>query len=170
MARFGPTGKASKKLVHLLRWSSFPGRTGLNFGWMDRAHICLICLRTLTSIRGLRTAMRDQSDWRERIHVVRASARPNYYRKGVYYYYYYHYHYHYHYLYQNSTPIWRLDTKFSKNAWNVSASNSEIVGHKDPRLGQIVYILVFYNISFSWLLPLDGFQFIFLLRDSENDL
>ena len=24
--------------------------------------------------------------------------------------------------------------------------------------------------SFSWLLPLDGFQFIFLLRDSENDL
>ena len=31
-------------------------------------------------------------------------------------------------------------------------------------------MLVFYNISFSWLLPLDGFQFIFLLRDSENDL
>ena len=44
------------------------------------------------------------------------------------------------------------------------------MGHKDLRLGQIVYILVFYNISFSWLLPLDGFQFIFLLRDSENDL
>ena len=34
-----------------------------------------------------------------------------------------------------------------------------------------VYKLVFYNnISFSWLLPLDGFQHIFLLRDSENDL
>ena len=44
------------------------------------------------------------------------------------------------------------------------------MGHKDLRLGQIVYILVFYNISFSWLLPLDGFQFIFTLRDSENDL
>ena len=44
------------------------------------------------------------------------------------------------------------------------------MGHKDLRLGQIVYILVFYNISFSWLLPLDGFQFNFLLRDSENDL
>ena len=29
--------------------------------------------------------------------------------------------------------------------------------------------LVFNNISFSWLLPLDGFQFIFLLCDSEND-
>ena len=44
------------------------------------------------------------------------------------------------------------------------------MGHKDLRLGKIVYILVFYNISFSWLLPLDGFQFNFLLRDSENDL
>ena len=42
------------------------------------------------------------------------------------------------------------------------------MGHKDLRLGQIVYILVFYNISFSWLLPLDGFQFTFSLRDSEN--
>ena len=30
--------------------------------------------------------------------------------------------------------------------------------------------IYFYNISFSWLLPLNGFQFIFLLRDSENDL
>ena len=32
MDRLGPTGKVSKKLVHLLRWSSFPGRTDLNFG------------------------------------------------------------------------------------------------------------------------------------------
>ena len=41
--------------------------------------------------------------------------------------------------------------------------------HKDLRLRQIVYILVYYNISFSWLLPLDDFQFIFLLRDSEHN-
>ena len=40
------------------------------------------------------------------------------------------------------------------------AKNSETVGHKNLR--QIVYILVFYNISFSWLLPLDGFQFFFV--------
>ena len=44
------------------------------------------------------------------------------------------------------------------------------MGHKDLTLGQIFYILVFDNISFSWLLPLDRFQFIFLLRDSEKDL
>ena len=57
----------------------------------------------------------------------------------------------------NCPPIWRLHTKLYKGAGNVSANNSETVGHKDLRFGQIVYILVFYNISFFWLLPLDGF-------------
>ena len=32
MDRFGPTGKVLKKVVHLLRWTTFPGRTGRNFG------------------------------------------------------------------------------------------------------------------------------------------
>ena len=73
-------------------------------------------------------------------------------------------------VHQNGTPIWRLHTKLYKGAWNVSANNSETVGRKDLRLGQIVYILVFYNISFSWLLLLDSFQYNFLLRDGENDL
>ena len=41
-------------------------------------------------------------------------------------------------------------------------NNSETVGQKDLRLGKTV--------SFSWLLPPDGFQFIILLYDSENDL
>ena len=71
-------------------------------------------------------------------------------------------------VHQNGTPIWRLHTKLYKGAWNVSANNSETVGHKDLRLGQMVYMLVFYKISFSWLLPLDGFQFIFLLSDSKK--
>ena len=73
-------------------------------------------------------------------------------------------------VHQNGAPIWRLHTKLYKGAWNVSPNNSETTGHKDLRLGQIVYMLVFYNISFSWFLPLDSFQFNFLLRDSENDL
>ena len=73
-------------------------------------------------------------------------------------------------MHQNGTPIWRLHTKLFKDASNVSANNSETMDHKDLRLGQIVYILVFYNISFSWLLPLDGSQSMFLLRDSKNDL
>ena len=61
-------------------------------------------------------------------------------------------------------PMWCLHTKLYKGAYNVLANNSETVAHKDLRFGQIVYILVFYNISFSWLLPPDGFQFIFLCR------
>ena len=73
-------------------------------------------------------------------------------------------------VHQNGTPIRRLHTKLYQGAWNVSANNLETVGHKDLRLEQIFYILVFYNTSFSWLLPLDGFQFIFLLRDSDNGL
>ena len=68
-------------------------------------------------------------------------------------------------MHQNVALIWRLHTKLYKGARNVSANNSETAGHKDLRLTQIVYILVCYNISFSWLLPLDGFQFNFLLRD-----
>ena len=73
-------------------------------------------------------------------------------------------------VHQNGTPIWRLRTMLCKDAWNVAANTSETLGHKDLGLGQIVFILVFYNISFSCLLLLDGFQSTFLLRDSENDL
>ena len=68
-------------------------------------------------------------------------------------------------VHQNGAPIQRLHAKLYKGAWNFSSDNSET---EYLRLGQIVYILVFYNTSFSWLLPLDDFQFIFLLRDSEN--
>ena len=71
-------------------------------------------------------------------------------------------------VHQNGAPIWRLHTKLYKGAWNVSANTSETVRHKDLRLGQIVYILVFYNISFSWLLPLDSFQFIFFVARQKD--
>ena len=54
--------------------------------------------------------------------------------------------------------------KVYNGAWNVSANKSETVGHIDLRLGKIVYISVCCNTSFSWLFPLDGFQFIFLCR------
>ena len=69
-------------------------------------------------------------------------------------------------VHQNGTPTWCLHTKLYKGTWNVSANNSnnsETVGHKDLRLGQIVYTLVFYNILFSLLLPLNGFQFNFFV-------
>ena len=37
MDRFGPTREVSRKRVHLLRWTYFPGLPGWNFDWMDRA-------------------------------------------------------------------------------------------------------------------------------------
>jgi len=45
-----------------------------------------------------------------------------------------------------------------------------MVYHTDLRLGEVVYVLVFYTVLFSWLLSLNGFKFIFLWRDSENNL
>ena len=44
-------------------------------------------------------------------------------------------------VHQNGTPIWRLHTKLYKGAWNVSANNSETVGHKD---------LTFYFLGFFY--------------------
>ena len=55
-------------------------------------------------------------------------------------------------------PIWRFHTKLYKGAWSVSANNSETVGHKDLRFAQILYILVFYNISFFWASSTGQFQ------------
>ena len=75
-------------------------------------------------------------------------------------------------VHQNGTPIWCRHTKLYKGAWNVSANNSELLwATKTWDLNNCLkYILVFYNISFFWFLPLDGCQFSFLLLESENDL
>ena len=72
-------------------------------------------------------------------------------------------------VYQNCTQIWRLHTKLCNGAWNVLANNSETVGHIDLRLRQIVYILVFCNISSTGWFPVYFFV-LCLLHDSENDL
>ena len=37
-------------------------------------------------------------------------------------------------MYQRCTQIWSFHTKFYNGAWNVSANNSETVGHIDLRL------------------------------------
>ena len=84
-------------------------------------------------------------------------------------------------VHQNCAPIWRLHTKLYKDTWNVSANNSETVGHKDLRFGKIVYILVFYNTSFlkktkqldsvicaSW--HVDKAHFKYFGRSSQNYL
>ena len=63
-----------------------------------------------------------------------------------------------------------MPTKLYKGAWNVSANNSETVGHKDLNLGQIAYILLFYKFHFLGFFHWTVFNLFFMLRDSENDL
>ena len=57
MDRFSPTGKVSIKLVHPLRWSTFPRRTGLNFGLMDRT-LCIQEILVLTKLSVRSTYLR----------------------------------------------------------------------------------------------------------------
>ena len=40
----------------------------------------------------------------------------------------------------------------------------------DVKLAQVSRLFISNKIIISWLYPLNGFRFIFLLRDSENDL
>ena len=58
-------------------------------------------------------------------------------------------------------PTWRPNTKLYKGAWNVPANNSRNCGATKTWEKLIIlaklFILAFYNTSFSWLLPLDVF-------------
>ena len=47
------------------------------------------------------------------------------------------------------TPTWRLHTRLCKIDWHVSANNSEAMYQTDFRRG-VIYVAVFYNISFYW--------------------
>ena len=53
-------------------------------------------------------------------------------------------------------------------AWNVLANNSRTVYRANLRIGHVVYLIIFYNISNYQLLWMNGFEFIFWWRDSEN--
>ena len=69
-----------------------------------------------------------------------------------------------------AAPTWRLYTKLYKDARNASTNNSETMYLADLKIGEVIYKCVFYKISSFWLISLNGFDFIILLRDSENDL
>ena len=73
-------------------------------------------------------------------------------------------------MHQSGTPIWRPIQSSTKVRETFRQGELRNCGPQRPETWKIVYILVSYNNSFSWLLPLDSFQYIFLLRDSENDL
>ena len=93
-------------------------------------------------------------DWKERAFIEKVNSRCFHWFPAAIF------------VYQNCTQIYGVSIQSSTMVREMfrQITQSETVGHIDLRFGQIVYISVFCNISFSWLLPLDGFQFIFLRR------
>ena len=71
-------------------------------------------------------------------------------------------------VYHSGTPTWRLHTELYKFPWNVLANKSRTLYRTDLRLGEVVYLLIFYIIWNSWLVLLNGFEFIFVWRDSAT--
>ena len=73
-------------------------------------------------------------------------------------------------MYHGSTPIWRFHTKLCKFLRNISTNICGLGKRTGLKLGEVSSLFISNKIPISWLYPLNGFRFIFLLRDSENDL
>ena len=52
---------------------------------------------------------------------------------------------------------------------NASTKNSETMYRTDLSTGEVIYEFVSYNIPSFRLISLNSFDFIFSLRDSDND-
>ena len=69
-----------------------------------------------------------------------------------------------------SPPTWRLHTKLYNFARNISTNISTLGQHTYLTLGELSSLFIVYNITISWLHPLHGFWFYFLLRDDAHTL
>ena len=67
-------------------------------------------------------------------------------------------------------PTWRLHTELIKFLWNISTNICGLGKRTDLKLGEVSSLFICNKITIFWLFPLNGFRFIFLLHDSENDL
>ena len=67
-------------------------------------------------------------------------------------------------------PTWRSHTELCKFLRNISVNICGLGARTDLKLGEVSSLFTFNRITISWLYPLNGFRFIFLLRDSVNDL
>ena len=67
-------------------------------------------------------------------------------------------------------PTWRFHTELCKFLRNISTNICGLGERTDLKLGEVSSLFIFNRTTISWLYPLNGFRFIFLLRDSENDL
>ena len=67
-------------------------------------------------------------------------------------------------------PTWRFHTELCKFLRNISTNFYGLGERTDLKLGEVSSLFIFNRFTISWLYPLNGFRFIFLLRDSGNDL
>ena len=67
-------------------------------------------------------------------------------------------------------PTWLFHTKLCKFLRNISTNISRFGKTHRRKTWTSVLFIISNKITISWLYPLNGFRFIFLLRDSENDL
>ena len=65
---------------------------------------------------------------------------------------------------------WRFHTELCKFLRNISTNICGLGEHTNLKLREVSSLFIFNTITISWLYSLNGFRFIFLLRDSENDL
>ena len=61
-------------------------------------------------------------------------------------------------------------TRLCNFARNISANISALGQRTSLKLRELTSLFIFHNITISWLYPLNGFWFKFLLRDGENTL
>ena len=71
-------------------------------------------------------------------------------------------------LLRRAQIICRPHTEPNKFLLDILANNSSVQTHTDLRLGQVVYLSIFYDISNSWLQAFSGFHFSFQCHESEN--
>ena len=67
-------------------------------------------------------------------------------------------------------PTWRPHTRLYNFARNISTNISTLGQRTHCTLGKLSSLSSVYNITISWLNPLHGFWFCFLLRGNQNTL
>ena len=69
-------------------------------------------------------------------------------------------------VFHGGTPRWRIHTGLYKFWQNISTDIWRLGRRAGLQFGELSPLVILYNIITSQLFPLDGFRFIFLLRDS----
>ena len=65
-------------------------------------------------------------------------------------------------------PTWRLHTNLYKFGWNTFPNNAPMNYRTDLNLGEVVYLSIIFHIPVFLINSLNGYDFYFWWRDTEN--